>query len=422
MLFIRYQDLPSRELVNAHSVPFAILFGVWVIVFFIAGLYEKHTTILKGKLPTVIFNAQIINSVLAVAFFYFIPSFGITPKINLFIYLALSFLLVLYWRLYGYGLFGTRYKENALLIGGGTEMKDLLHEVNNNSRYGLNFISSLDADMLASVDFQEEIVRRVYAEDVKIIVLDLRNEKIEPVLSHLYNLLFSKVRFIDMYRVYEDVFDRIPLSLLRYSWFLENISATTKFTYDFLKRGMDITISFVLFVLSLVLYPIVFLMIKLEDGGTLFFTQVRVGKNNKIVNIIKFRTMPMHTESSGIAKDSNPTRVGAFLRRSRIDELPQLWNVLRGDLSLIGPRPEIPYLVKLYEKDISYYNIRHLIKPGLSGWAQIYHKAPPKFTVGIKETRDKLSYDLFYIKNRSILLDIKIGLKTIKTLFSRSGV
>jgi lipopolysaccharide/colanic/teichoic acid biosynthesis glycosyltransferase len=113
------------------------------------------------------------------------------------------------------------------------------------------------------------------------------------------------------------------------------------------------------------------------------------------------------------------TRVGKFLRVSRIDELPQLWNVLRGDLSLIGPRPEFPKLVELYHEQIPYYNMRHLIKPGLSGWAQVHHDTPPQ---SIEETKEKLSYDLYYLKNRSIALDLKIALKTIKTLLSRTGI
>jgi len=116
------------------------------------------------------------------------------------------------------------------------------------------------------------------------------------------------------------------------------------------------------------------------------------------------------------------TRIGEFLRKTRIDELPQLWNVLRGDLSLVGPRPELPNLASLYEKEIPYYNVRHLIKPGLSGWAQIHQENPPKFDVGYDETKLKLSYDLYYIKNRSFILDVKIALRTLQTLFSRSGL
>jgi lipopolysaccharide/colanic/teichoic acid biosynthesis glycosyltransferase len=115
------------------------------------------------------------------------------------------------------------------------------------------------------------------------------------------------------------------------------------------------------------------------------------------------------------------TKIGSFLRKSRIDELPQLWNVFRGDLSLIGPRPELPEIAKVYEKEIPYYNVRHLIHPGLSGWAQIYHENHPHHNADINETKNKLSYDLYYIKNRSLILDVKIAMRTIMTFLSRSG-
>jgi lipopolysaccharide/colanic/teichoic acid biosynthesis glycosyltransferase len=184
---------------------------------------------------------------------------------------------------------------------------------------------------------------------------------------------------------------------------------------------MDIFLSFVIGLVSLLLYPFVAIAIKLDDGGKILFAQDRVGKNNKLIKILKFRSM---SERSGDTEQSEArvTRVGKWLRALRIDELPQLWSVLKGDISMIGPRPEIPTLVKHYEDEISYYNVRHLIKPGLSGWAQLYHKDPPKVVADSQKTRRKLSYDLYYIKNRSFMLDIKIALKTIKALLSRSGV
>ena len=115
------------------------------------------------------------------------------------------------------------------------------------------------------------------------------------------------------------------------------------------------------------------------------------------------------------------TRLGGVLRRCRLDELPQLWNVLKGDLSLIGPRPEKPEYVEQYEKQIPFYRIRHLIKPGLSGWAQLYQKVPPKHTADVNLTKKKLAYDLYYLVNRSLLLDLSIALKTLRVIVSRSG-
>jgi len=414
-LFVRYGSTPDSFLWAEHLLPFSILFAVWALVFFIAGLYEKHTLILKSRLPSVILRAQVINSVIAVLFFYFIPYFGITPKTNLFIDLVFSFGLIYLWRVYLISFLGFKKREKALLIGSGEEMKELKREVNENPRYSMMFISSLNLDNVDAIDFNEEVLSRVYSEEISTVVIDLRNEKVAPVLPHLYNLIFSKVRFIDKYKVYEDVFDRVPLSLVNYNWFLENISSSSHVMYDFLKRTMDISVSFILGLISFVIYPFICIAIKLDDGGPVFFTQERVGRGGKKIKIVKFRSM--HTDGSGVV-----TRVGDILRKTRIDELPQLWNVLMGDISIVGPRPEIPKLADMYRKKIPYYSVRHLIKPGLSGWAQIHQEKPPKFDVGYDETKTKLSYDLFYIKNRSFLLDLKIALKTIKTILSRSGI
>ena len=421
-LLVRYFALPSSELWASHIVPFAILFIVWIVIFFIAGLYEKHTLILKSKLAATILNAQILNSALAAVFFYIIPYFGITPKTTLFIDLFISFALIQYWRLYIFPFFETKKREKALLIGSGSEMEELKAEVNDNSRYNLQFVSSVDLDSMNNIDFDGEVLSRIYSEGVHVIVADFKNEKVEALLPKLYNLIFSKVKFIDMHKVYEDIFDRIPLSLVKYGWFLENISTSVQKSYDIGKRLMDIVLSFVLGLLSLIFYPFVWIAIKIEDRGSLFFIQERVGQNNKIVKVVKFRSLAEHSDEGGIAKDPKPTKVGQFVRKTRIDELPQLWNVFRGDLSMIGPRPEIPALVKLYEKEIPYYNIRHLIKPGLSGWAQIYHREHPHHSADTMETKNKLSYDLYYIKNRSITLDLKVALRTLKVLLSREGI
>jgi exopolysaccharide biosynthesis polyprenyl glycosylphosphotransferase len=419
MLVVRYLDIPTRELFYQHLLPFGFLFVSWVIVFFIAGLYEKHTLVLQSRLPGVILNSQLINIVIAISFFYLIPFFNITPKTNLFIYLGISFALILAWRLLGQHILGFGRRQRALLVGSGGEMRELREEVNNNPRYGLTFVSSFDVDEIDDVDFQEEIVQRIYSEEIAVIVIDLQNEKVVPILPHLYNLIFSKVRFVDMHRVYEDIFDRVPLSLLRYSWFLENVSTAPKITYDTLKRFMDILVALVGGIISLVIYPFVAMAILFEDGAPIFIRQERIGKNNQIIGMYKFRSMKTNDGGRWVIEgDSRITHVGKFLRRSRIDELPQLWNVVRGDISLIGPRPDIKDLGLQLSKQIPYYTVRNIIKPGLSGWAQIRQDVPPQ---SVEETRLRLAYDLYYIKNRSFVLDVKIILKTIKILIMRAG-
>lgn len=422
-LAIRYRTIPSEDLFFKHLEPFAVLFIVWVLVFYIAGLYEKHTVILKNRLPQILARTQLANSGLAVAFFYLVPYFGITPKTILFIYLFVSFAVVLFWRMYGYFIIGRGPVNNAILIGSGEEMKELLSEVNNNPIYNLHFVSSVDLNRADENGFWKEIVSKIYSEDVSVLAIDLAHENVEPVLPHLYNMIFSKISFIDMHKIYEDIFDRVPLSLLRYNWFLENISTTPRAAYDAMKRIMDVAISLVLLAFSLPAYILVYIAVKLEDGGPIFIIQERIGEGNRPIRIIKFRSMSRNDHGE-YGKDGTTeltiTKVGKYLRKTRIDELPQLWNVLRGDLSLIGPRPELPSLAKRYAEEIPYYNVRHLIKPGLSGWAQIYGEHEHG-KLAIDETRNKLSYDLYYIKNRSFLLDIKIALRTLKILVSMAG-
>jgi exopolysaccharide biosynthesis polyprenyl glycosylphosphotransferase len=421
-LVFRYLEFPNQITFVKHFAPFSILFLIWCLTFFIAGLYEKHTTFFKSRLPSKVLNAQIFNILLAIVFFYFIPYFGIAPKTILFIYIVISLTLIFFWRVYGQKVFGLKNKEGAMILGRNPEMEILLQEVNNNPRYGLEFISFFDLDKINGSDFQKDIIMKVKDLNISVVVIDLQNDNLKKNLPNLYDLLFSRVRFIDINNLYEDIFDRVPLSSVGYDWFLENISLSQSVDYDTFKRITDIIFSFVLGILSLVLYPFIYLAIKIGDGGSFFIVQERIGKNNNLIKIIKFRTMSFNdNEQEENKKNNKITKVGAFLRRSRLDEIPQLWNVWKGDLSLVGPRPELPSLAKVYENEVPYYRARHLISPGLSGWAQLYHENHPHQGANTEETKNKLSYDLYYVKNRSLGLDFKIALKTIKALLSRKG-
>jgi lipopolysaccharide/colanic/teichoic acid biosynthesis glycosyltransferase len=301
-------------------------------------------------------------------------------------------------------------------------MNTLTLEVNSNPRYGFKFVSVVDLNKKEEIDIKRDIIDQIYTEGISVVVIDMQAESVEKNLPQFYNLLFSQVRFVDINVLYEEIFDRIPLSSLSHKWFLENIFLSSGVSYDIFKRMTDVIISLVLGLISLIFYPFIMLAIKLEDRGPVFIIQNRIGRNNLPIRIRKFRTMSFNDNEEGSNRQNNKiTRVGGFLRKSRLDELPQLWNILNGDLSLIGPRPELPALVQVYEKEVPYYSVRHLIEPGLSGWAQLYHEAHPHQGANTEETKNKLSYDLFYIKNRSLALDLKIVLKTIKALLSRTG-
>lgn len=420
-LSIRYGSFPTMEAFETHLAPFSILFIAFILVNFIAGLYEKHTLLMKNRLPIILLNVQIVNAAIGVAFFYFIPFFSISPKLFLFIYLVISLVLMSIWRIFLAPKLDPKRTQRAILVGDTDEDKELFEEINHNTRYHLSFIKIIkpSPDHLQTL---KEISDSIAENDISIVVIDVRHPKLVNVVPDLYKFAISGVMFFEVSKMYEAIFDRVPLSLVGQTWFVENMtSVSPKFVYDSLKRLFDILVSLIVGLISLVFYPFVILAIKIEDGGDIFSYQDRVGQNNKIIRIVKFRTMTLANDNAKWGTVENKvTRVGAYLRITRIDELPQLWNVLRGDISLIGPRPEFPDPVNQYAEQIPYYNIRHAIKPGLSGWAQIYG-LHPHHGIGIEETRNKLSYDLYYIKHRSFLLDLKTALRTVKVLITFVG-
>ncbi len=422
MLFVRYGADFGGHLGYQHIAPFSIIFLLSVLVFFIVGLYEKRTTWVEREVPRRLLQAQIINAILAIALFYFSNQFAIAPRINLFIYLLFSAALVLLWRqgVAPYLRIILRFSNegrHAVLVATGVEADELWHEVNS-GRYGFTFTARVDSgepDLLAKVQYA------VAETNASIVVIDLEHPAIKQAAG-LHRLLFHGVTFTDAHSLYESLFDRIPVSLINEQWLLEHVSFARKPLYDNVRRIADVVLAGIAAICSLVVYPFIWAAIKLDDGGKLFISQERIGKGGKVVRIHKFRTMKTDDAGDEAAKKQNgPTRIGPWLRVTRIDELPQLWDVVRGNISLIGPRPELPAYVTLYEKEIPFYGIRHLMSPGLSGWAQIYHRDPPKTDASVDKTKAKLSYDLYYIKNRSLWLDISIVLRTLQILMLRNG-
>ena len=420
-LYVRTFEVPSGQLFLAHLVPFSLLFVVWAIVFFIAGLYESRSIILERRAISItLLMAQLANVVIAALFFSFIPIFGIAPKTLLVIYLIVSFILVLLWRVVLFPQIGFRRKEQALVVGGGAEVAELVEALRMARNAPTAIANVLDPD---SATLKEDIEWTVKEYRVRFIIADFADPKVLAAFPNLYNYLAEGIRFFDALGLYEEVFGRVPLSVIDQEWLARNVSRYSHTLYDTFKRAMDIVVSLPLMLLSLVFYPFLIIAIKLYDGGPIFYTQTRTGEDNVPFIMTKFRSMTGTDQGSEMLKSKHTvTPVGRIIRKTRIDEIPQLWSVLKGDLSLIGPRPEFPAMVDAYAKAIPYYNVRHLVKPGLSGWAQLYHDNHPHHGTEVEATREKLSYDLYYIKHRSLTLDAVVILKTIKKLLTRTGV
>ena len=220
---------------------------------------------------------------------------------------------------------------------------------------------------------------------------------------------------------YESITKRVPLEIIDQFWFLENLQEGKKRFYDFGKRIVDIAASIIFGIIALILVPPVAILIILTSGFPVFFTQIRIGKNGKPFKAIKFRTMVQNAEKHGAQwatkNDPRVTAIGKFLRKSRIDEIPQLINILKGEMSFVGPRPERPEFVDKLKQEIPFYRERLLVKPGLTGWAQINYR----YGASVYDAKTKLQYDLYYVKNRSLALDFGIILRTIKTVLSAIG-
>lgn len=404
-LLVRYGAVPQAAAFGAHLIPFSFLFLVWVLVFASADLYVRSQSGLSTEILARVFRAQVTNSLIAAAFFYLMPGFGIAPKTILFLQVVITFGLVVIWRVLVVPKITAGEPEQALLLAGGADADRLQNELRREPFHAMNIVATEFTPGLA----------------VSLVIVDQNDSRFRQNVTAFYDLLLSGARFVSFSELYETVFGRVPLSVVTEAWFLDNVSMHRRRAYDLLKRFMDIIVAGGLGVVSLIVYPLVWLAIKLDDGGPLFIVQERIGQGNRPIRIRKFRSM-VRNEANLTRRDGNQvTRVGAVLRKTRIDELPQLWSVLRGDQSLIGPRPELPSGVTLYAREIPYYNVRHSVKPGLSGWAQLYHDDHPHHDLAVDQSRMKLAYDLYYVKHRSFWLDLRIALKTFDKLISFGG-
>ncbi len=425
-LFVRYGETPSQAVLAQHVPPFALLFTIWLLVFYLSGLYGKRIILSKTSLPNALLKTQIVNIAIAAVFFFLLPGTGIAPKTNLIIYLGVSLMLIFPWRLTLFPRLSRPYtREKALLIAEGPEALELVREVNANPRYHLEFVGTIPpSDLTTTFDVG---AREAVAAGVTVLVVDTEHVRVHPLLPALYDFCFSQGRreLVDFQTVYEDVFDRVPLSLLSHEWFVKHMTRDSHF-YATAKRMIDIAGGLLMGVITLVATPFVWLALRIEGPGPVFIAQDRIGEHGTRMKVYKFRSMRQNKSASQEwtveEKSDNPvTKVGNFLRQTSLDEFPQFINILKGELSLIGPRNDIEGLGKRLAESIPYYMVRYSVRPGITGWAQINqqyeqgHISPQS----IEETKMRLAYDFYYIKYRSLGVDLVIALKTLKRMVFR---
>jgi exopolysaccharide biosynthesis polyprenyl glycosylphosphotransferase len=412
-----------------HLVKFLPIFFLWILVFYTAGLYSLDSPFDGFQFAGKTIGVSAIAVLLSALYFYLAPSTSISPKTILALFGGVFVAAFLLWR-YSYGRI-TRVilpKVGVAFIGATEEAVALAREIERLSHLGYQtrfFFDERDRHAAVGatpiVGDATILAEAIDGSDVDLVILSderlLRNE----IQRRLFDLLERKIRFMRLPDFYELLLRRVPIGAINEAWFLENIDLRAKRLYDGIKRGIDFCLALVGFVATLPIWLVVAIVVKLESKGPIFFRQRRLGKGSRVFTIVKFRTMRTagNDFKPTAENDSRVTPFGSFMRKTRIDEIPQVINILRGEMSIVGPRPERPELVEELERAIPFYRQRLLVKPGITGWDQVsgeYHSP------SIPDTYKKLQFDLYYVKNRNALLDISIILKTVRTVFARSGV
>lgn len=419
-LYIRYGNFFYAQLIDYHIEPFSVIFIVWVMIFYIAGLYDLKSLKNDLEFETRFWYTLTANCLIAVLFFYLIPSFGITPKTNLVIFFLIFGGLNYVWR-QTYNLILNRSKalNRLLIIGDNKTTEEIAEKINTNPQLGYTIkhwmkegLTDRDFDHLAEIIITNEITTLVIPAHLK---KDLKSARL------IYKTLVLGIEVIDLAKLYEIIFQKVPLAELEEVWFLENLEKRHRI-YEMLSHPLEILFALVLAIILLPLMIVIALLIKATSKGSAFFSQRRLGRNGTEFTIWKFRTMKVDAEKNGpqwanYTNDNRTTWIGNILRNSHLDELPQLYNILRGELSFVGPRPERPEFVTKLRKELPYYDLRHLTKPGITGWAQINYR----YAASSEDAYQKLQYDIYYIKNNSPFLDLKIVLKTLKFLITNNS-
>jgi lipopolysaccharide/colanic/teichoic acid biosynthesis glycosyltransferase len=385
-LLLRNLSVPAIGYFEANLVPFLPIFLLSIGVFYVAGLYEKQTKLIRRVMGPRIANAQAANVALAAIVFFLLP-LTIAPKTILVLYLIVSVVAISVWRFHRMKYeIQSEKRELATLYGSSQAARELHDEIQGNGRYLLRF------------DAQKETAGQ---------------ERIELHAAR-------GVAVVPLARIYEEVFDRVPIDVVSEEDFHTPLNVSRR-VYDVSKRIFDVVLVLLLVPIAIPVTLLAALVLRIESGPP-FIRPSRIGKGGKSIRLLKLRSMLFNDNGDPeLQKKNQVTPVGRFLRKSRIDELPELWNVLVGDLSFIGPRPEFPKIAETYERDIPHYKLRYLITPGLSGWAQIHDYDAPRGGADVERTKRKLSFDLYYLKHRSFWLDLAIALKTLRALVSLSG-
>ena len=418
--------------ISATNFYWTIVLGIYLN--FIGSVFEMYNLQVASNQFQVI-KSIILTSSITVLVYLLTPVYTPvlpTNRLQILIFYVAIFFSLFVWRMIYVRFFASnRFSKKVILICDKEQLKELVHALESADPHYrvLGFVNSDSAntktnDKIKSIDINnlEEFVKKNSISEVVI-----ASQKTDGITVSLYNQLINLLEngyIIREYtQVYESITQRIPVQYVSrdfYRYFPFSRSNQNHF-YLIMMRFFEILISLIGLLIGVIILPLILIGNLYGNRGKLFYTQERVGKNGKIFNIVKYRTMVKNAEEEGAVfattNDSRVTPFGKIMRKSRMDEIPQFINILKGDMAVIGPRPERPIFVSEIAEVMPFYETRHVIKPGLTGWAQVNYS----YGETIEDSLIKLQYDLYYIKHRSIFLDVNIIFKTLSTVLLYRG-
>lgn len=409
-LVIRFGDVWYQDAFLVHAISFSPVYLFWIVLFYIFNLYDLSI------IPKSLTFFSRLTGVLAMMFlvgalFFYLQSFyGVSPKINLLLHVVIFGILMYGWRIIASYVWSSLFHTRIGIFDPRGSMTDLVSAIRTHHHAGY---------VIVPLEQLDGLQRHISEQRLNAIIVDDSIEHNPHLSQEFYACLNSEAYLMDCAEAYELFMGKIPVSSVGPHWFIEQLHRGKRNAYMQIKRLFDFIVAGIILIISLPIWLLIAIAITCDDRGSIFYSQERVGKNRKLFRIYKFRTMGAHAETDGAlwAQKNDPrvTRIGRILRRLHLDELPQMINILKGDISFVGPRPERPEFVARLEEQVPHYHIRHFIHPGFTGWAQI------RFTYArsVVDSQEKFEYDLYYIKNRSLLLDALIVLKSVQILFQK---
>lgn len=394
----------------------SFIFIIYIFTKFIFGQLDFYAERFRLKDIFINFGINIVFSITLYAFWKRFDIFNMFALLFLFQVIFRRIVCSLYMKKKNVLIFGSNHIENNI-------QEDIIRSLDYNYvGYISNNKSRATEYLIGSYEQMEEIIYQKKI-DILVIVKDIKSPGFKKYMKRIFDLKINGLKIMNYEEFNEDIQKKIDINKINEEWLLQSngFDILNNEVQRNIKRGMDLMLALVLMVILSPLALIVSIIIKLESKGPVIFKQMRIGENMRPFKVYKFRSMRLHDPEKyskyTLDNDSRVTKFGKFIRKTRIDELPQLWNILKGTMSFVGPRPEWDILAKDYARQIHYYNLRHLIKPGITGWAQVMFP----YGESLDDAKKKLEYDLYYLKHQDFILDVLVVAKTAKAVFFGKG-